>query len=113
LTFWTQDADQIARLVGQRGLNREKWDRQDYRDLTISKALATRRTAWTPFPKTTGPVTRTIKIGGFGGGEEGEKGAKKGVEEAASVPKIPAYRVPFPKTTTPVHVTQKTVKVGR
>lgn len=39
LTFYTQDAGQLDRLYRQSALYREKWERQDYRTLTISKAL--------------------------------------------------------------------------
>jgi hypothetical protein len=40
LAFWTQDVDQIDRLFRQSGLMRDKWDRVDYRDATIAKALS-------------------------------------------------------------------------
>lgn len=39
LAFWTQDPDQIDRLFRQSGLYRDKWDRADYRNDTINKAL--------------------------------------------------------------------------
>jgi len=40
LAFWTGgDYSSIDRLFRQSGLYREKWDREDYRDLTINKAL--------------------------------------------------------------------------
>lgn len=41
LAFWTQgDAVRIDTLFRQSGLYRDKWDRDDYREQTISKALA-------------------------------------------------------------------------
>jgi putative DNA primase/helicase len=40
LAWYTDDADQIARLVAQSGLAREKWARADYRERTIVTALA-------------------------------------------------------------------------
>lgn len=39
LAFWTQDSSQIDSLFRQSGLYREKWDREDYRQRTIDKAL--------------------------------------------------------------------------
>jgi putative DNA primase/helicase len=39
LAFWTQNAEQIDRLVRGSSLFREKWERPDYRDATITKAL--------------------------------------------------------------------------
>nr|MDQ3045635.1 DUF3987 domain-containing protein [Chloroflexota bacterium] len=38
--FWTQDEAQLDRLFRSSGLYREKWDRADYRERTIAKALA-------------------------------------------------------------------------
>jgi primase-polymerase (primpol)-like protein len=40
LAFYTQDADQIGRIVASSGLNRPKWDRADYRRRTIERALS-------------------------------------------------------------------------
>lgn len=41
LAFWTdRDAARMDTLFRQSGLYREKWDRQDYRDWTIGKAIA-------------------------------------------------------------------------
>jgi hypothetical protein len=47
ISFWTQDPGQIDRLFRQSALMREKWDRADYRDRTIGKALQ-RDTFYTP-----------------------------------------------------------------
>jgi primase-polymerase (primpol)-like protein len=40
LAFWTQDPDQLGRIVASSGLNRPKWDRADYRRRTIERALS-------------------------------------------------------------------------
>ncbi|MFC1715569.1 hypothetical protein ACFL6S_18000 [Candidatus Poribacteria bacterium] len=40
LTYWTQDEDQIFRIIQNSKLYDEKWDRESYRHQTISKALA-------------------------------------------------------------------------
>ncbi|MGV8129572.1 MAG: bifunctional DNA primase/polymerase [Methanolinea sp.] len=40
LAMHTRDAGQIDRLFRQSGLNREKWDREDYSGRTIAKALS-------------------------------------------------------------------------
>lgn len=39
LAYWTRDPDQLDRLFRGSGLMRDKWDRPDYRDRTIAKAL--------------------------------------------------------------------------
>ena len=39
LAFYTRNAGQIDRLVRQSGLYREKWERADYREMTIGGAL--------------------------------------------------------------------------
>jgi len=41
LAFWTQNADQIFRIVRNSGLYDDKWDREDYRNRTIKLALDT------------------------------------------------------------------------
>jgi hypothetical protein len=51
LSFWTQDVDQIDRLFRDSALYRPKWDRDDYRSRTTSKALA-RGEVWQP----SGPI---------------------------------------------------------
>jgi primase-polymerase (primpol)-like protein len=48
LAFYTQDADQIGRIVASSGLNRPKWDRPDYRQRTIDRALSTLTETYTP-----------------------------------------------------------------
>lgn len=39
IAFYTQDAGQIDRIFRSSALYREKWEREDYRDMTISRAL--------------------------------------------------------------------------
>jgi primase-polymerase (primpol)-like protein len=46
LAFWTQDAGQIDRILRRSGLYRPKWERTDYRQWTITKALAEGRQHW-------------------------------------------------------------------
>ena len=49
LAFWTgNNPDEIDRLFRQSGLYRKKWCRQDYRDRTIAKAIATTFNVYTP-----------------------------------------------------------------
>ncbi len=40
LAFWSRDASQIKRIMGESKLAREKWARDDYLDRTIAAALA-------------------------------------------------------------------------
>lgn len=48
LAFWTnRDASRIDRLFRMSGLMRAKWDRPDYRDKTVSKAIADTRNGFT------------------------------------------------------------------
>ena len=48
LAFWTQEDSQIDRLFRGSALFREKWERPDYRDATITKALTETIEHWTP-----------------------------------------------------------------
>jgi putative DNA primase/helicase len=48
LAFWTTDSQQIEQLVRGSALFREKWERPDYRDATITKALASTTEHWSP-----------------------------------------------------------------
>jgi hypothetical protein len=49
LAFWVgDDPSRIDRVFRRSKLMRDKWDRKDYRDLTISKALAGRSEFYTP-----------------------------------------------------------------
>ena len=42
LAFWTQDPGQLDRLFRRSALYRDKWERSDYRERTIGKAIANR-----------------------------------------------------------------------
>jgi hypothetical protein len=53
LSFWTQDPAQLDRLFRRSGLMREKWERADYRERTIQRALD-RSEVWEPGPR---PIT--------------------------------------------------------
>jgi hypothetical protein len=46
IAFWTQDDDQIDRIFRRSGLARDKWDRDDYRQATISTALGSLRNTY-------------------------------------------------------------------
>ncbi len=48
VAFYTQDPDQIDGLLRASKLYRTKWERPDYREATISKALAGLMSAWQP-----------------------------------------------------------------
>jgi hypothetical protein len=49
LAFWTgRDEGRMDALFRRSGLMREKWERQDYRDVTIAKAIAQTPRTWTP-----------------------------------------------------------------
>ncbi len=43
LAFYTQDESQIDRIFSSSGLNRKKWDREDYKKETIQKAILNRK----------------------------------------------------------------------
>jgi uncharacterized protein (DUF927 family) len=50
LAFWTgKDFDKIDRLFKQSQLYREKWDREDYKKMTIDKAIATCSETYNPY----------------------------------------------------------------
>jgi putative DNA primase/helicase len=44
--YWTQDPEQLDRLFRRSRLMRDKWERADYRDTTIAKAIASAREHW-------------------------------------------------------------------
>ena len=51
LAFWVgPDQERIASLFARSGLNREKWDREDYRRHTISRAIAGTTNFYSPRP---------------------------------------------------------------
>jgi putative DNA primase/helicase len=47
LAFWTRDPERIDRLFRRSKLYREKWERKDYRDRTITNALSLVKESWT------------------------------------------------------------------
>jgi len=56
LAFWTgRDAARIDSLFRQSGLYRKKWDRQDYREKTIRRAINTCQEVYTPKKPTEAP----------------------------------------------------------
>lgn len=59
LAFWTAgDRQRIDRLFRESELYREKWDRDDYRERTIDKALAGRSEFYDPDAHDDGPTSR-------------------------------------------------------
>jgi hypothetical protein len=59
LAFWTnRDAGRIDALFRRSGLMRDKWERQDYREQTIAKAIEQTSETWTP----RGPDQRTWTV---------------------------------------------------
>lgn len=64
LAFYTQDPEQIDRLFRRSGLHREKWNRADYREKTIRKALSGR----TEFYSTNGQ-SAIFDLRGIGDGD--------------------------------------------
>ena len=46
IAFYTQDPEQIDRLFRQSALFRSKWERADYREWTITKAIETTPERW-------------------------------------------------------------------
>jgi hypothetical protein len=59
LSFYTQDSVQLDRLFRGSGLAREKWERQDYRDATIAKALDSIGETYGPAPQVRHAVAQT------------------------------------------------------
>ena len=72
LAFWTPDTDQIDRLFRQSGLYRDKWDRADYRNDTINKALEN--------------TTEHYKPGGNHGSNKSNKAGNPVTEETKAEP---------------------------
>jgi hypothetical protein len=66
LAFWTgRDAGRIDRLFRRSGLMREKWNREDYREATIGKAVAQTTENWTPKPSPSTPRAAIIDLTRF------------------------------------------------
>jgi primase-polymerase (primpol)-like protein len=67
LAFWCGgNPVQVDRLFRESGLFREKWDEKHgvrtYGEMTLAKVLAGGREVYTPFPKTTRGVIKTINV---------------------------------------------------
>jgi hypothetical protein len=66
LAFWTgKDAARIDTLFRQSGLYRDKWERKDYREDTISKAIDQTHDTWTPKGRVRSPATALIDLDQF------------------------------------------------
>jgi hypothetical protein len=73
IVFYTRDAGQIDRIVRRSGLYREKWERADYRERTITKALALVTETYSPGsgrpadggPAAGGRAPAEVKLGPF------------------------------------------------
>jgi hypothetical protein len=62
LAFWTnRDAGRIDALFRRSALMRDKWDRADYREATIAKAIEKTTETWKP----SGPYTATVNLNAF------------------------------------------------
>lgn len=48
LAFWSRDPDQIHRIIMASGMNRDKWERDDYAERTIGKAIRERTAFYDP-----------------------------------------------------------------
>ena len=60
LAFWTgRDPERIDNLFRSSGLMRDKWERADYRERTISEAVAGCRDVYTPSPSLRSPTHET------------------------------------------------------
>lgn len=80
LAFWTGDEGQIDRLFRQSGLYRDKWERADYSERTIRKAVEDRTERYT------GAVIRT---GALATPVPGTNGHASGFGEAGTPPALP------------------------
>jgi primase-polymerase (primpol)-like protein len=60
LAFYTQDPGQIDRLFRQSKLYRDKWEREDYRDRTIKKAIDGLSETYTPPREEEKPPERSV-----------------------------------------------------
>jgi hypothetical protein len=64
LAFWTnRDAARIDALFRRSGLMREKWNRQDYRAVTIGRAIEQTTETWQPKAATNALYTASINLG--------------------------------------------------
>jgi hypothetical protein len=73
LAWWTNnDRERMDRLFRQSGLYRDKWEREDYRNWTLDKALKGKGPGYTPGPR----PSANGHSGGAGNGNEGTAAAK-------------------------------------
>ena len=63
LAFWTSDPDQLDRLFRLSGLYRDKWERLDYRERTIARALERSETYTAPARPTVRPMPQDAALG--------------------------------------------------
>jgi hypothetical protein len=66
LAFWAnRDAARIDALFRRSGLMREKWERQDYREATITQAIERTSETWQPKPRPVAPCAAVIDLSRF------------------------------------------------
>jgi hypothetical protein len=67
LAFWTnRDAGLIDALFRRSGLVRQKWERDDYREATIARAIEQTTETWTPKPRSVvSPAAAVIDLNRF------------------------------------------------
>jgi hypothetical protein len=66
LAFWTdRDAARTDALFRRSGLMRDKWNRQNYRESTIAKAIARTTETWKPKPRPAAPSAAVIDLSRF------------------------------------------------
>lgn len=80
LAFWTPDTDLIDGLFRQSGLYRDKWDRADYRNDTINKALELTPERYTPGTQNHSQQTK-VESGQI---HEGRSGAVESISDSKS-----------------------------
>ena len=86
LVYCGADEAAIARLVASSGLNREKWERDDYRERTIAKAFELTSNRWSETPRRpTDLATGTQDIGADCGADLAELRARISDLEAAVI----------------------------
>jgi len=87
LAFWTGgDRHRIDRLFRQSELYREKWDRDDYRERTIDKALAGRSDFYAPGAHDDGTTSRPNEPG-----EDVDLGDTKSIDVSLSPAEVAAW----------------------
>lgn len=96
LRFWAPDPAQLDRLFRRSGLYREKWDRADYRERTIEKALAGGET----YDPTHRAGVNANGANPHSDGADGTEGSASSEESVSGVSAWPA-RKPLPPRTPP------------